>query len=36
MGPLCVSDPEFGLYDKKFKVSASFCRKLVFFGKTEG
>jgi hypothetical protein len=35
MEPLCVIDPEYGIYGQKYGVSAYFCRKLAFFGKME-
>jgi hypothetical protein len=33
MGPLCVTDSEYELYNKKYGVSVSFCQKLTFLGK---
>jgi hypothetical protein len=36
MGPLCISNPQYGVRIKKYKVSVSFCPKLAIFGKTVG
>jgi hypothetical protein len=36
MGPLCITDLQYGLTIKKYRVLVSYCQKLAIFGKTVG
>jgi hypothetical protein len=36
MGPLCVTNPEYGFYDKQIPSFGQFLLQTGVFGKTEG